>query len=284
MATTFRVVCVGVAPEVAREAARSAFARIDALECLLSRYRHGSDVQMINTAPAGQPVRVGPDCWTCLRAAFDVWQKTKGACDITVGSLVDWGKANAAPQAPPELVEQVGFQHLHLLPEYKAVVRGTDAVRVDLGALGKGYALDEAAAHLRADWEIGTFLLECGTSSSLFMVAEEDDWQWPVVIGDEGGPRRRVFLQAGSVSGSAAELKERHIVDPRTGVFLPARHRAWAMAPTAIFSDALSTAFSVLGRDEILEACAEFPGTGACLLRDGFLEQIGAFPAGEVIA
>jgi thiamine biosynthesis lipoprotein len=195
--------------------------------------------------------------------------------------LVDWYKTAGAATAPEELVGMVGFRHLHLLPEYKAVVRATEEVRVDLGALGKGYALDRAAEHLRVDWEIGTFLVECGTSSSVFSVSAGSTWQWPVVMDLTRGKRLRLGLRDGSVSGSAAELKQRHIVNPITGEYLMPMQRAWAYAPTGLLSDALSTAFTILSMEEIAAVCAARTDVGAVVARAENVEWFGTIPGSE---
>jgi len=121
----------------------------------------------------------------------------------------------------------------------------------DLGAIGKGFALDRLAEVLR-EWICPAFLLIAGGSSILAGDAPPGSAGWSCGLGDDHSPQR-YLLQQGSLSGSGLAVKGPHILDPRTGLPGTLRHRAWALANTAAESDALSTACMILTEPEIAE-------------------------------
>jgi thiamine biosynthesis lipoprotein len=160
---------------------------------------------------------------------------------------------------------------------------------LDLGAVGKGYALDKALDVLR-EWGIENALLHGGTSTAVAVGSPEvlpaDQVSsehpsanairplgietlggWPVGVGAgwPGAPSR-ILLSGRALSGSGTEVKGEHILDPRTGA--PARRHlaAWASAPTAALSDALSTAFFVMTPEEIEGYIALHPDIWACVV------------------
>jgi len=164
---------------------------------------------------------------------------------------------------------------------------------VDLGAVGKGYALDKAAEILE-DWEVGEALLHAGTSTVLAMGscdlgASESSAErgWPVGIGADWGQEAgigRIHLCDESLSGSGTEVKGAHILDPRTG--LPAHHHlaAWAIAPSAAVSDALSTAFMVMSTEEVEEFCRTHPDIRALVVRTRWGKpKLADFPSGSIL-
>jgi thiamine biosynthesis lipoprotein len=101
-----------------------------------------------------------------------------------------------------------------------------------------------------AEWECPAYLLIAGGSSILAGDPPPDSPGWSVGLGEDNSEPRH-WLKQGSLSGSGIAVKGRHIIDPRTGRPANLRARAWAMAPAAAVSDALSTAFMVLTEPEI---------------------------------
>lgn len=227
MATTFEIVISGETADYARQAADAAFDELDRLEAELSRFVPHSDVSQLHAAAAGVPVCVGQALVECLELARRVWRQTGGAFDVTLGSGMDSLSVDAAA---------------HL------VTRLTEAVRVDLGAIGKGYAVD-AMADVLADWRIARALIHGGTSSARAIGPEA----WPVVLRhpkDRSRELAALELRACAIGGSANELHGPHIIDPRTGQ-PPPRDAAWAIAPAAALADAMSTAAMLLTDAEL---------------------------------
>lgn len=274
MATTFEVIVQHEERAYAQQAAQAAFEEVDRIEGHLSRFLETSDVTRINHLPAGEPVQLSLDAFECLKISARVHAETDGAFDVTVGFLVDcWlDKERKVPRTPSP--EELQFAHAHtgmdliLLdePTYAAALL-VSPVRVDLGGVGKGYAVDRMAALLR-EWSIDRALIHGGFSSVLALDAPQEMAGWPVTLSHPKDRRRtlaRLQLAGTSVSGSGVE-KGRHIIDPRTGAPAAGRIATWSMTPDAARADALSTAFMVMNPDEVRQYCVAHPGIRALLI------------------
>lgn len=252
MAAEFQVRIAGEEPTYAAQAAQAAFAVTDRLHDLLSRFRDSSEIQQIAALRPGEALALNEMTFACLQIARAVEERTHGAFAITATA------ARTADEPPP---------HWRLEPENLLIHGDEGRLQFDLGAIGKGYALDRMAAEL-ADWECAAFLLVAGGSSVLAGAAPPGTAGWDAGLGLPGGVARRFALTHGSLSGSGIFEQGRHILDPRTGQPAQLRDRAWAFAPTAALSDALSTAAMVLTDAELAEALAGY-AEGAVVLGDG---------------
>ncbi len=124
MATVFEVHCAHPDPAYARQAAQAAFDLVDRLEGELSRFIANSDVSRINHLAVGESTRVSPGTMECLEIAWHLHALTGGAFDVTIGS---------------------GIGRLELVPEDFTVLAREGGARLDLGGIGKGYAVDRMA-------------------------------------------------------------------------------------------------------------------------------------------
>ncbi len=248
MGTRFELRIASADPVYARQAAAEALAELDLIESRLSRFVENSDIARINRLAAGESTVASLDAFECLRIALAVQREMGGAFDVAYSSA---GKAPGRVQIA--------------LDEKEHTVRVlVDGVRLDLGGIGKGFALDRMAALLR-EWDIESALLSASTSTLLALAAPPGERGWPVRFGPEARPRR-LLLAGRAFSGSGTAVKGDHIVDPRTG--RPAQRwlRAWAAAPTAAVADALSTAFMVMTEEEMREYCRVHEEVSACAL------------------
>jgi thiamine biosynthesis lipoprotein len=143
----------------------------------------------------------------------------------------------------------------------------------DLGAIGKGFALDRTAILLR-EWDCPAFLLVAGGSSILAGDAPKETAGWSCGLGDDNASQR-VFLTHESLSGSGLAVKGNHILDPRTGRPALRQNRAWALTDTAAESDALSTACMVLSEAELNDVLAQNPSWLVFLEADGVAQPKG---------
>ena len=172
MNTLFEVIVAGQEPEYGRQAAAAAFAEIDRLERELSRYRSNSDIARINRLRAGQWTRVGLAAFECLQLAAAVWRETEGAFDVACGALsACWRDEQGRPRQPREAEiadarDRSGMQWLVLDESTHAVGVRVDGVGVDLGAIGKGYAIDRVADLLR-EWSVTRAVIQAGNSTAL---------------------------------------------------------------------------------------------------------------------
>jgi thiamine biosynthesis lipoprotein len=266
MATTFEVIVVHEDDRYARQVAAAAFEEADRLEGELSRFVENSDVSRINNLPADQPLRLGLDAFECLQLSARIHAETNGAFDITVGSLLRcWRNEDGTERTPS--AEELNFARQHtgtdLLQLDEAdhtVCLLASPVQIDLGGIGKGYAVDRMAELLR-EWSIDTALISGGYSSVLALDAPPNTEGWPLTLSDPADRKQilaRPCLSAGALSGSGLQ-KGQHIIDSRTGQAIEGKRAAWSSAPDAATADALSTAFMIMGPHEIKQYCSLHP-------------------------
>ena len=238
MATEFQVRLAAAAAPYAAQAARAAFDEADRLENLLSRFREHSDISAIARLTPGLSARLSEPTFACLTIARDMERATSGAFSVT----------------PIGRSSQTTFPTWSLDAKTFSIRCETGRLEFDLGAIGKGFALDRMAEVL-AEWDCPAFLLVAGGSSILAGEPPPDRPGWSVGLGD--GPNAPAhWLTHCSLSGSGVAVQGKHIFDPRTGRVAEQRLRAWAFAPTGAVSDALSTACMVLAESEIAQFMA----------------------------
>lgn len=260
MTAPFEILVAEGDKKYAGQAAQAAFDEIDRVERLLSRFVENSDISRINKLASHDPVQVEPETMQCLLAAKRMYDVTGGVFDVTVGALFAcWRGADRQPRTPSdeELAEaraKTGMNYVGLDEERLRVRLLREGVQVDLGGIGKGFAVDHVAAILK-DWEVGPSLVHA-SSTALALGPPPDRPGWPLGVGGEVKPdgkrmaRRIVHLTQRALSASGTATRGRHIIDPRSGRPASGPIRAWALAPTAAEADALSTAFMVLAPKE----------------------------------
>ena len=261
MATTFGIFISGQDPAYARQAATAAFRELDRLESELSRYVESSDIARANRLAPGDTTAIGEDALHCLLVAAEVSAATGRAFDPAYASVAAEG---AAPDAPLYSLDPAA----HTLTSHAA------RLHLDLGAVGKGYALDRLAATLR-EWDVESALLQSGGSTTLALAAPPGEPGWSVGLGEDASYRTFPLVDA-ALSGSGIAVKGEHLIDPRTGVPAARSRRTWALAPNAAVSDALSTAFFIMEAREITAFCLAQPEIGAAFLNpDDTLTRLG---------
>ncbi|MCA9196784.1 MAG: FAD:protein FMN transferase [Planctomycetales bacterium] len=262
--------------------ASAALDLVHQVESELTVYREDSDVIRLNQHAYQQPVCVSASLFQLFQLSMQLASLTNGAFDLTSGPLITlWRSCRTANRIPTEeeiaeLKNSVGMQ-LVALDEQASSIRFLDPnVTVNFGAIGKGFALDRMADELTRE-NVDSFLIHGGHSSILARGDHNQTGGWPVGIGNPLFPERRlgtVLLQdqAMGTSGSNVQYfrcqgrKFGHILDPRTGWPVDGTLSVTAFAPTAAEADALSTAFFVMGEDQIQEFCAAHPGFGAIVV------------------
>lgn len=274
MASVFGVFCAHEDRAYAAQAARAVFDLVDRIETELTCHRPSSDISRINCLRPGQSARVGPWSMECLLLARRLYDETGGAFDVSLGT---------------------GLQSLELDPAGSAAIVHAPGVRLDLGGIGKGYALDRAAEMLE-DWEITRALLHAGFSSVLALEAPPGREGWPMTISLPAAQSARVierFQARRAAWGASGIRKKDHILDPRTRKPVAARAAAWAsggLAPLAAVAavagiaaspcaaaDALSTAFMIMTPDEIAGFCRRHPGVEARILERADADRLRRF-------
>jgi FAD:protein FMN transferase len=273
MATRFELVLGGSDPVRLRAAGEEALAEIARLECQLSFYLPTSDITWINTHAGDGPVKVEPGLFLLLQKCQALSAATDGAFDITIAPLVRaWRTAMASGVLPSETSlasarAQVGFRNLHLNPEYFTAKFGCPGMNLDLGAGGKGFAIDAAIGILRAHG-VPRALLHGGTSSVHVIGSPASGPGWRVGWDPPGGTSRAFNLHNSALSVSAVHgrlfsidgVQYGHVIDPRTGRPTRAARSVVVSGPGSLECDALSTALLVLGPKWLPALRLQFPG------------------------
>lgn len=285
MATRFEMVLHGDDPAALRAAGEEALDEIDRLESQLSLYRPGSELARLNERAQAGPVRVTPALFHLLRCARDFSRESGGAFDITIAPLVRcWGFMGGTGSMPdPTAVaaarEAVGMQWVEL-EEKDLTVRFTrPGVMLDLGAIGKGFAVDRAAEILR-ETGVKSALLHGGTSTAYAIGRPPGGLRWKITIPSadnipDAPPLATVEIEDESLSVSAVWGRSfhsggrsyGHVIDPRTGQ--PAAHARLSavILPCATDTDALSTA--LLTAPELLDSLVKARPQIRCLVVRG---------------
>lgn len=273
MATTFEVFILHEDGHYAQQAAQAAFDRLDQLEQELSRFIENSDISRINNLAAGQSLRIGLDTFECLQLSRRIHIETNGAFDITVGFLLScWLNPDKTLRVPSKeelnlARRRTGMGLLKLDESQYTVELLRDSIQIDLGGIGKGYAIDKMAELLR-DWSIDVALIHGGYSTALGIGSPRGTKGWPVTLSNPRNLKQTLaglFLQNRALSGSGLQ-KGRHIIDPRRQEPVEGKSAAWACASDAATADALSTAFMVMSPNEVKQYCLRHRKVPAMLI------------------
>jgi thiamine biosynthesis lipoprotein len=263
MATVYELYIVSRDQAYASQAARAAFDLIDKLEDELSRFVPNSDITRISELGTGEQTQVGMATLECLVIARHMFELTGGAFDVSIGT---------------------GLPSLEIDADNFLVRAAKSGVRIDLGGIGKGYAVD-LVGELLEEWELKQALVHGGFSSVLALDGPGKSEGWPLTLSDPNRPSRvlaRLNVRQAALGASGIRKKD-HIVDPRTGGPAKGRLASWAVVPrpavtgasaagawhrlaAAAVTDALTTAFMMLGPEEIEALCERSPGLEAWIL------------------
>lgn len=280
MTTMFDVLVAHEDKAYAGYAAQAVFREIERLELLLSRHDPTTDVARINRLAPGEYMRVSMEVLNCLEFAARAYVYTDGAFDPAFRSreggrpsamdfLIMSSPESAEPDAPAEFL--VGI-------DPAAVEHGFTSAELDMGAIGKGFALD-LATMLMDDYSLDNYLLNSGTSAVLARGGGPEGEGW--IVGVSGDYRDQTGISTTALhncamSGSGTAIKGEHIRIPESGAAAGALC-SWAKAGSAAWSDAMSTALMVMARPRAEELFVADPATG-----DDF-SAIVVYPEGHII-
>jgi thiamine biosynthesis lipoprotein len=280
MATWFELHLADGDESFARGAAAEAFRLLDQLEGLLSRYREESEISIISRLRDGESFAVHEDVFDCLSQALSVSEATFGAFDLALGREIDRNRRRAATGEDAAVGESVAVAagergRLLLDAGGRRVICERAPVPLDLGGIGKGFALDRLAA-LLAEWGVTSALLAGGGSSvrTLAGAPSTAAHYWSSSLADGSV----LWLRDAALGCSGVAVQGRHIIDPRDGRPADGPARVWVLAPTAAAADAFSTAFMILPAADILRICAAEPALAVArqVEADGAVEWLAA--------
>lgn len=293
MATRFEIVLHGVNPVVLRAAGEEALDEIERIEAQLSLYKPTSEIAHVNARAAHEPVRVSPPVFRLLEHAQRLSAETDGAFDITIAPLVRcWGFMGGTGRMPdPEAIEEarskVGMNLIHLDGREFTVSFARDGVMLDLGAIGKGYAL-ERAVELLQDAGVTSAMIHGGTSTVHAIGRPPGDEPWKIAIErpqqDAAQPAELLAVvplenEAMSVSAIWGRSFQDggknygHVIDPRTGRPTEAALLSAVVLPSATETDALSTALLTMGSAG-LDRVTGLRQPGRCLVVEGRADKL----------
>ena len=282
MGLPFRVTLFAADEAQAKAAADAAFERIAVLNSIFSDYDPESELSRLSRT-SGQAVPVSRDLWNVLERAQALSARTDGAFDVTVGPLVSiWRRARRKQELPgagliAEMKARVGWQHMKLDPAARTVELLKPDMRLDLGAIAKGCAIDAALGLLRERGITRALVGGSGDMAAGEPPPGEPGWKIEVAALDApGAPPAQVVLLKNSAIATSGDVFQRveiggvrysHIVDPHTGLGLTDHSLVTILAADCITADSLATAVSVLGPERGLRLVEDTPGIAAHLVR-----------------
>ena len=266
------------------ELATRALDVVESLEGQLTVYNDESEVARLNATAHLGPVEVEAGLFALLERAVAISKETGGAYDVAAGALsIAWGFTRGPKRVPDaetlaDARARTGSDHLILDPPRQTVAFDRPGVVINLGSIGKGYAIDRAVDVIRAHWWPTTALVHGGRSSLFALGSPPDDFggRWQIALRDPLLPDLPIGTihlrnRGMGTSGTGYQRFEAegrtfgHILDPRTGEppLEGGPSSVTVLAPSAAEADALSTAFFLLGFEKTAEFLAHRPDVAA---------------------
>jgi len=291
MGTFGRVVVIARSERAANACIEAAFDVQNRIESLMSYHRADSELNQVNRYAAQRPMMVNPMTFEVLRRAVHFSELSDGAFDVTVGPLVDLWQAAKDANVPPtrealaEARRKVGYDKL-ILDDKTATVRfAQEGMRIDLGGIAKGYAVDKAVEAMRSKGALGG-MVDLGGNIRCFGRAPRGQQKWRIGIQDPNvapddmdSSKYLLVLELGDASVATSGdyrrsfvvqgQKENHILDTHTGKGTSKLVSDTIIAPDATTADALSTAVNVLGAEAGLALIERLPSVEAIIIPAG---------------
>ena len=274
MGTLFEIKVYGKNQENVESVCSSAFEEAHQLEATLSAHDPDSELSRLNKAPSNTPFQAGATLLAALETALHYARLTDGAFDPTLGSCIHlWHRTLTRKKLPsPDILHRAqascGFSLLTISPP--TLIKQREGMKLDLGGIGKGMAVDAIAKKLRAEG-LTRF---CISSTSDVLAGDPPPGKtcWRVSLGDNTESTVPLVNEAVSTSGDKSQFtviagrRYSHVLNPATGLGLENSRTVTVQAKTATEADALSTAFCVLPRSSHTRILLRFPD--ASILRD----------------
>ncbi len=270
----------------AKLAAQAAFAKVRSLDSIMSDYAADSELNKL-CGQAGQPVRVSPPLLAVLERSAEFSRWSSGAFDVTLGPCTQlWRSSKKSRTLPdPAALEAarslVGWENVRLDPAASQVILAKAGMKLDLGGIAKGFALDSVTQLLREEFHLSDFLLDAagqlaaigtppgksGWTLAIEKTPEEADTSTTEVV----RLRDLHLATSGDLHQHVDIAGQRysHILDPKTGLGLTTPTQASVIAGNGTLADAAATVLCMLDPAAGLELLKKYPGTEARVVRVG---------------
>jgi FAD:protein FMN transferase len=291
MGAVFEIVTYPTNRTQASQAMDCAFEEIDRLEQVMSIYKPESELSRLNSTAHLQEQTVSPDLYRVLQESLYYSELSEGKFDVTAGPLAErWKAVGRGEQAPSPAEEKslrcgVGYRQVELIPPNRIRFHSS-RLAVDLGAIGKGYAVDRAAVVLRS-CGIECALMNSGGSTFYAMDCLPGQSGWLVHLCDPSAQvDPHVLLNGNSVSTSQQTPPSflglpsfGHIIDTVAGEPLKSATAVSVVAESATASDALSTALLLMGPARGQDLVKRLPNVAAVWISpEGLLQTVTTGP------
>ncbi|UCD27511.1 MAG: FAD:protein FMN transferase, partial [Planctomycetota bacterium] len=270
---------------------------IEQLEELMTVYSNSSEMSYVNQHAAQGPVHTDDRLYQLLKRSAELSEQTDGAFDVSAGALVRaWGFVGGPKRVPTDTeclaaLARSGMHHVEFDDEQRTVKYRIEGLEINLGSIGKGYAIDQAIKRMRQDFAIDCALIQGGLSSMFGLGSPPGDPRgWLVAIRNPSNGKQHIATvrlrdRALGTSGTDNQYfhsdgkRYGHLLDPRTGKPADELAGVSVLAHDAATADALATALFVMGLDKAADFCQNHPKIAALLvLKPASAEQTSDLP------
>tara|TARA_R110002096_G_scaffold44526_13_gene120593 strand:+ start:198873 stop:199910 length:1038 start_codon:yes stop_codon:yes gene_type:complete len=249
----------------ARKAADAVFAEFKRVDALMSSWLDDSAVARINKGAGSRAIAVSPELFKLIGSALEAGKETSGAFDITVGAFrglwkFDQDIDGSIPKKADVVARTklVDYKKVQVNAKSSTVKLARKGMRLTLGGIAKGHAVDQSVALMRAQG-FDNFILQAG--GDLYASGSKGDRKWRVGIRDPRGPRETSFAVAEisnrtfSTSGDYERfvvkdgVRYHHLLDPSSGRPATKSRSVTVLAPDALTADIWSTSLFIIGHE-----------------------------------
>lgn len=290
MGTFVQATVAARTPQQAQGYFDAVFAEMDKVARMMNDRDPNSEISRLSQTAHLSPAAVSPELFEVLAASIEYSKLSGGAFDITIGPETQlWRQMRETHQQPtPEALAEarakVGYEKLTLDPEKKTVQFAVEGMKLDVGAIAKGYAVDCAIESLKQQGAVSA-MVDLGGNVRCFGKGIAKNGDWMIGVQDprkSSGVLLKLRLNEMAVATSGdyeryAEVdgqKHSHILNPKTSESVKELASVTIIAPTAMQTDAFSTTVSVLGREKGLALVESTPGVAAIITTTAEPEKI----------
>jgi thiamine biosynthesis lipoprotein len=288
MGTLAKAITVAADSNTAKQCIEAAFTEIEKIDDLMSYHKSDSEISELNRDGFARAVKVSKSTYEVLQRSIEFSKLSNGAFDVTIGPLVDlWHSAQDANSLPTDAKLQqarskVGYDNLILDANETSVRFAVEGMRVDLGGIAKGYAIDKAVEVMQKSGALGG-MVDIGGEVRCFGLPPAGQKKWRIGLQNPdkaedglnaGAPLLVLNLTDAAVATSGhyrrfvaiGGKRYSHIIDPEKGQSSESLASVTIICPSAVDADALATAVSVMGAEKGLALIATMPATDAILI------------------